>query len=341
VRFDKLLGAIFMIAGGILAIAVWRFVLTQEGWIPGLLVLALGAFLFPLGREFFNHGRKREIKERSTPEESDTPSRGATQTLTRSDVEQELDDGQFVLYLRSFDDESITAEPVGRFDYHSLEESIVAAFKRIGSIEAIGRPGEPLPELGARRWYLPMDAWQSVVERLMQSARLVLIFIGRADGAGLRWEVNTALRKISRRRLVFFVPKNFADVFLDSHEFLRGSKGTYRKHMNTLAYLIYFDISTGKPVVYEIRDLPMLHWRRRWLNAQVPIIENALRPICDQLGVVWQRPPITGFGVFALLLGLSFSLGPVVLGAMIVGVNLAPGLLFIGAGLLIGFLLLT
>jgi len=114
-----------------------------------------------------------------------------------------------VLYLRSFADDgevligeqpwwlrlgAAIAAPV------SPEQEIAELLAAVGPVVAIGKPGEPLPELGAARLYVSNDQWQGKVQELMKKARLVVV--RRGGSPGLLWEIEQALAHLPRQRLV-------------------------------------------------------------------------------------------------------------------------------------------
>ena len=51
----------------------------------------------------------------------------------------------------------------------------LATFKPLGQVIAIGRPSEPMPELGAVRFYVSDDEWQAVVLNWIAKAELVVL----------------------------------------------------------------------------------------------------------------------------------------------------------------------
>jgi hypothetical protein len=61
----------------------------------------------------------------------------------------------------------------------------------------IGRPGEPLPELGAARLHIADDRWQAEVLSLMDRAALVVLRIDRSRG--VVWEIDQSLPRLLRR----------------------------------------------------------------------------------------------------------------------------------------------
>jgi len=117
------------------------------------------------------------------------------------------------LYLRSFADDGtqlVDAElgPIARrwvtlLALPTAEEQSTAALDAVGPVVAIGKPGEPLPELGAARLYVGDDRWQAEVLALMDSAALVVLRIGSSPG--LLWEIEQVLARLPRRRLVLSV----------------------------------------------------------------------------------------------------------------------------------------
>jgi hypothetical protein len=123
-----------------------------------------------------------------------------------------------VLYLRSFADDH-TSATVDRLpgswettvlNLHSREEQLAGALSAFGPVIAVGRPGEPLPYLGAARFYVPDDQWRTEVRRLMELSQLIVLRLG--PGEGLWWEVEQARRTQPPRKLVLLVPGEWADL---------------------------------------------------------------------------------------------------------------------------------
>ncbi|MFD8782136.1 hypothetical protein [Kitasatospora sp. NPDC059599] len=67
-----------------------------------------------------------------------------------------------VLYLRSFEDDEIAAqiEDGADFNIYTREEQFVGGLGVFGPVITVGQPAEPLPRLGAARFYLPPDDWK-------------------------------------------------------------------------------------------------------------------------------------------------------------------------------------
>ncbi len=116
-----------------------------------------------------------------------------------------------VLYLRSFDDDEAAAQATSGLNiavlpaYTTEEEAIVEAFKPLGQVIAIGRPGEPMPELGAVRFYVKDHEWQAVVRNWIAKAELVVLRYGTSGG--LNWELEQCIRMLRPEQLVVLVPR--------------------------------------------------------------------------------------------------------------------------------------
>ncbi|BDM74277.1 hypothetical protein HEK616_77640 (plasmid) [Streptomyces nigrescens] len=138
----------------------------------------------------------------------------------RSAAQALLADGRRpVLYLRSFadDDTAASVDDGAPVNIHSREEQLAGALSAFGPVIAVGKPGEPLPRLGAARFYLPQDDWQPVVLRLMELSQLIVLGLGL--GEGLWWEVEQARATQPARKLVLLAPAGLPDVAarLDEH----------------------------------------------------------------------------------------------------------------------------
>lgn len=117
-----------------------------------------------------------------------------------------------VLYLRSFrdDDEAVLDDGSGLkrramqlARRATPEEELADILDRAGPLVAIGKPGEPLPELGAARLYVAHDQWQQRVMALMAQAQLVVVRVGTSPG--VLWEIEQALATLPRQRLVLVI----------------------------------------------------------------------------------------------------------------------------------------
>jgi len=112
-----------------------------------------------------------------------------------------------VVLLRSFDDDDLidpsfsatTQIAPGRY-----EERLVKALRFIGPAVALGRPGEPEPELGAARLYVKNEHWQEAIKYLLEKAEAVVAIVGKSQS--LWWEIELALSRVPLDKLIFFFP---------------------------------------------------------------------------------------------------------------------------------------
>jgi hypothetical protein len=118
-----------------------------------------------------------------------------------------------VLYLRSFQDDGVpvlddggstlTRRFMALLAPQTPEQELAIILSKVGPVVAIGKPGEPLPELGAARLYVDDSRWQAEVATLMRRAALVVVRVGASPG--VLWEIDQALEVIPRQRLVLTV----------------------------------------------------------------------------------------------------------------------------------------
>jgi hypothetical protein len=125
-----------------------------------------------------------------------------------------LDKRAPVLFLRAFADEQV---PFGRarvprhlrvFDpgslFDTLEEMIVHELAYIGPIVALADPANAELPLGAARWRVDDDEWQSFVDAQIHSADVVVLAM--AATAGLRWEITALQRAGALSKTIFVFP---------------------------------------------------------------------------------------------------------------------------------------
>lgn len=125
-----------------------------------------------------------------------------------------------LLFLRSFGDDSLRLKlPLlaGIAEFQDLfvslrgirfEEFVASRLSGVGSVIAIGRPGEPLPELGAARGYFAHADWQDAIRDWMQRSQRVLMVVGRTEGVG--WEFEELRRLGLQDKLILLFPPESA-----------------------------------------------------------------------------------------------------------------------------------
>ena len=196
-----------------------------------------------------------------------------------------------VIYLRSFNADQLTAKLEGSF---TEEEHLTHVLMHIGPVVAVGRPGEELPEAGARRLYVGDNEWQSTVEGLIKRARLVVIRTGLSGG--LRWEFHKCLELLRPEQLLLVVDseaelnKMLAEIGGPSQT-KTGFQHIGQRSIGSLRAFVVFR-ENWKPFVLRLRS------SRFWYTAQVgssyiqPRLAYSLRPLFKQLGAPWPRPAI-------------------------------------------------
>ena len=134
---------------------------------------------------------------------------------------------EFVLYLRSFKDDSLTMPGVREKTKNSpdIVRSMFRGFdvavmlvtdssweghligwlrEAVGPVVAIAKPGETLPpKAGAARLFVRRD-WESTVADLLQRCRVVLVALGRTEG--LAWELREIVNQGAEKKLIVVVP---------------------------------------------------------------------------------------------------------------------------------------
>jgi hypothetical protein len=204
----SLAGTAVLMAGGVAELvgyARWRAMTGPaavphpwwETYLVTPLVMVVGAFVMYAGRSLRRNGRRHRVRIIGSP--------------------RDAEEGRFVLYLRSFEDDAARAGlewGVGRgipslvgdvaLSGRTEEEQLIAVLRAAGRVVAAGRPGETLPQTGADRFYMADTDWQRSILDLMARARLVVIAAG--SGAALLWELTAAFRTLPPERLLLLVP---------------------------------------------------------------------------------------------------------------------------------------
>ncbi|MET9633824.1 hypothetical protein ABZX92_40835 [Lentzea sp. NPDC006480] len=197
------IGHTFLVSGFFAFVAATRA--NELPWAARGFLLAGGLVALPVAYYVLKYSRPRST-------------RSAAQAL-RADWRRP------VLYLRGFGDDPEAAVvdelpgmlSTGLASIHSREEHLIGALRAFGPVVAVGRPGEQLPHLGAARFYLPGDDWQTGVLRLMEMSQLIVLRLG--DGDGVWWEVDQARATQPPGKLVLLIPGGRPDLAerLDAH----------------------------------------------------------------------------------------------------------------------------
>ncbi|MER6064102.1 hypothetical protein ABT167_23560 [Streptomyces sp. NPDC001792] len=222
-------------------------------------------------------------------------------------AQEVLGGAPFVLYLRTFTDDSALGDfrPVAdlqssfgdaRISGQALrteEEQLRVAVRPFGPMVAVGRPGEQLPEVGARRLYLDQHGWQDTVLRLMTKAGdSGLVLMGAGRGAALRWELAQAVARVPPARLVLLVPmrqEDYESFRRDVAALFPASLPGYPDGARLVKYKAHI-----RGAIYFDDD-----WTPHFVRFDTPrspgnfqrVIESrfvyGLRPVYERLGVAW------------------------------------------------------
>jgi hypothetical protein len=214
----KLIAGSAMLFGGysiyitmVVIVAVFKFILTMQHNLPSSLILmplalvlaeitgSFSAYLIHQGRRIHLEFETRQLAINCAP----------------------------VLYLRPFNKDEITSlrPPLNLLGLDmpglvSEEEQIAAAFRRFGSLLALGRPNEEKRPLGAKRFYSDDENWRDIVLSNVHKASLVVILIGLTGG--IWWEIEQIVRLGALDKVIFLV----------GHE--QSEYDSFRLRMNSL-----------------------------------------------------------------------------------------------------------
>jgi TM2 domain-containing membrane protein YozV len=238
-----------------------------------------------------------------------------------------------VIYLRSFEaDSEIVLRPPGfwsrattvLFDYavtFSPEQELAEVLNRVGPVIAIGKPGEPLPELGAARLYVGDADWQTKVIDMMERSRLVVIRTGSTPN--LQWEIEQTMARVPRRQILYvsfgdarktaafdqYFEQRFGPVLPTGKTFVTPfwmklmSMGKY-----VVGKIIYFDGSL------QARAEPIrltLSWTGLVLGLMRPYrdsIHSAMRHVFASLDLSWAKDSSQTMAVMLAMFGGIFGL---------------------------------
>lgn len=130
-----------------------------------------------------------------------------------------------VVFFRSFAADAAPAAQEGvwsSFVFKSEEELLAEAMPRGTRFFAIGRPGEPLPEVGAERLYFCNEEWEAAALQLMSNAALVIVRPHQTPS--LIWELRQIIATVPPQRVLIWVPPSMsADEWIAFQEAVKES----------------------------------------------------------------------------------------------------------------------
>ena len=219
----------------------------------------------------------------------------------------EADARKHVLLLRPFaeDERSILSE----FRYgERYEEVLAGVLSHIGPVIAVGRPGERFNPSGASRLYVPNEEWQETVNRLMSSARLVVLFLfassskkNRATSTGFTWEIDQACKVLQPQQLLLMLPRGAAILKAGGYyQFLytkRKSKAYWR---SSKGFLDRLNQVLPHPLPPEAGEADYIFftqgWTPRLLKARkLQTLASTLEPLFQDFGL---KPPKQNYWYF-------------------------------------------
>jgi hypothetical protein len=215
---------------------------------------------------------------------------------------RDLDDAKaIVLYLRPFKtDVQISKFVFTQFYWggvRTTEEQLAEVLKPFGRLLAIGQPGEELPIPGAARIYAAAD-WKNVVADKMKTSGLVIILAG--TGTGLLWELKEAFELVDPRKILILVPvmrrKAYEAFRLQAEASLKirlpeGAAIKQRLGLNVAEGFIQFT-SDWKSSYLRMKS-PVTR-----VNPYLPYLVRfklTLKPLFEEYGIEWRKPPYSWF----------------------------------------------
>ncbi len=294
------------------AVAVYESGIVRESWLESWiawLALALFVFLARTGVVLFRRGWKYDA--------------------IPADEMLQQDPRRPVVYVRSFKEDPKIILDTGRASWRShlmytvaisAEQELAFIMERVGPVVAIGKPGEPVPELGASRLYARDDEWRVVITDLMNRARLVVIRAGTT--ANLQWEIDQAVQLLPRRQLIFvsFGSGKDTKAFDEDIEQRFGKPETVGYppkrtlirwlvrlmiHQNERGKIIYFN-KDSRPYVEPIQSAPgWSEYVLSWIRPYWGPLAGTFRRVFKQLELPWVDHKNK---TIAVLLALSFGI---------------------------------
>lgn len=242
---------------------------------------------------------------------------GKRRTAPTAEEKLAKDNRPPVLYLRAFTDDDTTAAQYAGAAYplpvalNSEEEQLARVFDRVGPMVGLGRPGSPLPNMGAAREWVSDEEWQRRVIEWMGRSRLVLLRLAETDGVW--WEIAKSREIIRPEQLVLLVPFGASDynrlrptveelLGLRLPDFAGGGSSS------SVQGLVMFD----REGVGKFLPMERSWFRTSALNPISSEIQNSVQPLFDQLGVSWHRPGPAPLRIWVTILAVVTIVGIVV-----------------------------
>src|SRR5215213_3029108 len=207
-----------------------------------------------------------------------------------------------VLYLRSFSDDKLIARAIG---FKSVEQEMKLVLFDIGPFIAFAEPNNEPPDPGAARMYASQEHWQEKAREEMSKAQLVIIRIG--DSPSFWWEVREAIVEVRVRpeRLVFLIPAEKIEVEYErfrqkANEWVPCPLPEHKTKWSLFGphgAILYFEPDWTP----HLREFKTIWLRQTFWNLFAASLKIGLRPVYEQLGVTWTKPPVQLMQVLYML----------------------------------------
>jgi len=220
--------------------------------------------------------------------------------LLRAEEVIKNDMRQPVLYLRSFRDDNMIARAIG---FKSIEQEMKVVLFDIGPFIAFADPDKESPDTGAARMYASQECWHEKVLEEMSKAQLVIIRIG--DSPSFWWEVQEAIIRVSPKRLVFLIPPEKIEVTYENFRHKASEWLPYQLPEQKVKWspfgprggILYFEPDWTP----HLRKFKIIWLRQTFWNLFAAPLKIGLRPVYEQLGVKWTKPPVQLMQVLYML----------------------------------------
>jgi hypothetical protein len=184
--------------------------------------------------------------------------RSAWQSSARS-AEKELERSSSrrpILYLRSFQLDDQIGKPtwmerlVGTIPLQTAEQKVTKVLRKYGPVIAIGRPAERLPSLGAARFYVSHELWQTKVAEIARESRFVVWATGGTEG--LIWEISHLIENVPPENIIIWAHPHL--LRLDA----QGREAEWTKFLQKLGHLF------PKPLPEKLGEARFFYFTPNW-----------------------------------------------------------------------------
>lgn len=222
-----------------------------------------------------------------------------------------------ILYLRSFEDDRITAKEVNAIlrPGVSEEEALVSVLDDIAPVLSVGRPNEKYLPDGAACIVITDAEWHEKVAALARKAKLVVLRPGSTEG--VLWELKYCLENLDWKKLLLVLPKDrtpsdlreiksiLTQYGIDADSLFARKK---KKTKGSILNFLYFD-DMGQPVCVPLQMSRI----ESWFTPLEDKIKEALGAVSARFGIkTKKRRPwiwITLFCAFNILATATAAVG--------------------------------